>query len=457
MHAQPEFKKGFNKRTSGTAFSEEVFSNERELKWRKLSQENEASHSFVSEEKHDLAIFGNLPTELLQYHIALVLPLNWIFVSKLYYELAMNNLHRDPRIQNEDLFMRAITLDNLHVVKIILERSAWLPKHHHMENGVVQAAKRGSVKVVQYFINNNLLTLKNPEYFYVSILKKSVRAGSYDVVEFLLHSGKVTRFSECSYSLLEIAAMQNQSNIVELLMANGVYDVYHMIFLLEKVIDSKCNISIVRILFRATQHALPSTEADLLLRRAIKNNVYDVVEYLLDEVLAFVHLGKENMSLAVGMGAEKILGKLMNDSRIVWDPSILVPKAVMDGFPKIVRMLLDDPQVDVNSIINTTLFIQALQNNDDNQNNPVFVLLEDPRINFNFYASFAAHKAIKFGSNFVAETIMNDKRFIVMDQYHYEIAMKFAGKNDKTNLIQRLESIKHIAQLDPDEIWSEPK
>jgi hypothetical protein len=326
-----------------------------------------------------------------------------------------------------------------------------------MENGVVQAAKRGSVKVVQYFINNNLLTLKNPEYFYVSILKKSVRAGSYDVVEFLLHSGKVTRFSECSYSLMEIAAMQNQSNIVELLMANGVYDVYHMIFLLEKVIDSKCNISIVRILFRATQHALPSTEADLLLRRAIKNNVYDVVEYLLDEVLAFVHLGKEYMSLAVGMGAEKILGKLMNDSRIVWDPSILVPKAVMDGFPKIVRMLLDDPQVDVNSLINTTLFIQALQNNEDNQNNPVFVLLEDPRINFNFYASFAAHKAIKFGSNFVAETIMNDKRFIVMDQYHYEIAMKFAGMNDKTNLIQRLESIKHIAQLDPDEIWSEPK
>jgi hypothetical protein len=357
--AESEFKKGFNKRTSGTAFSEDVFSNELELKRRKISEENETNHSFVSEKKHDLAVFGNLPTELLQYHIALVLPLNWIFVSKLYYELAMNNLHRDPRIQNEDFFMRAMTLDNLHVVKIILERSAWLPKHHHMENGVVQAAKRGCVKVVQHFINNNILKLENPEYFYVSILKIAIRAGSYDVVEFLLYSGKVTRFSERSYSLLEIAAMQNQSNIVELLMANGVYDVYHMIFLLEKVIDSKCNVSIVRILFRATQHTLPSTEAYFLLSRAIKNNAYDVVEYLLDEVLAFVlHLGEEYMSLAVGMGAEKILGKLMNDSRIVWDPSILVAKAVMDGFPKIVRMLLDDPHVDANSVI--TKIIQCL-------------------------------------------------------------------------------------------------
>jgi hypothetical protein len=200
-----------------------------------------------------------------------------------------------------------------------------------------------------------------------------------------------------------------------------------------------------------------STTLDLL-RLAIEKGVFDVVEYILDEVLeSETMISEEIIWLALHHRCRAdIFRKLKSDSRTVWNPTSLATKAAVHGFPKILRALLYESDFDVKTTLNADLFEQALQNNADNHTNTVFVMLEDPRVNFNFYASFSVHKAIQYGSIYVAETIMNDERFIVMDTDHYKNAMQFAEKNFKTHLIQQLEGIKNQAVLSPDETWSQP-
>jgi hypothetical protein len=459
---QPEFLRGFKQRTFTQAFSEELWNpNEPELKKSKLNDENSTGDPEESEEKEsvlDLSIFGELPEELLRHHVVLALPLDWIYVSKFYHELAMNNLDRDPRILwNNTSFAGAMAVGNLRVVKMHLERHNIEEKHK--ETCFLWAVSVGCATIVEYFVNNNVLTIDfRQQDFYTKSTTVAIEYGWRNIVEILLNSGKVAH-QHGKNDFLEIAAIRKRPNIVELLLQNGFYQESSITTVLKTVIArfNGCDVSVVRVLIRFIQHTLTSAETLDLLILAIEKGVFDVVEYILDEVLeSETTIGEEIIWLALHHRYRAdIFRKLKSDSRSVWNPTFLATKAAVHGYPDILRFLLYESDFDVKTTLNADLFEQALKNNADNHTNTVFVMLGDPRVNFNFYASFSVYKAIQYSSIYVAETIMNDERFIVMDTDHYKNAMQFAEKNFKTQLIQRLEGIKNQAVLSPDEIWSQ--
>ena len=469
--------------------------NEPKNKRIKLSEEKdtEITNNDIASTKPDfsadLSPFSNLPNEILYHHVAIFIPIEWLYVSKYLHKIAVQNLEQDPRIKwDKKSFERALNSDNVPI--IIKHLSMTTFDEDFLQKQFMLAARSGSIHVLQHFLENESSILKldplEPKYtyIYVSVLINAISKGHKDIVILLLNSGRYVGECKATNIYLQTALRRNDKSIAMLLIENEFYTNYNFVDPIVKFISPGCDIELLQKLLNTLNGAVSYTEnCTMILDRAISISANHVVEFLLrfwvrnstpcfstrefDERCMIIAVSQKNIAVvnlllldkrcnvtnlsveaAININSRKILKRLLADERVRQsiDFRCLMLLVAKSGTAKIFKALLEDESIDVATCIDSLLITAAFFN--PKPENNILTLLNCPRIDFHFYASLALCTAIENKSSYVTEAILNDPRFIVMDEEHHRLAIENATRQAQDYLISRLNKIK-VARLSP--------
>ena len=298
----------------------------------------------------DLSAFSNLPNEILYHHIAVIIPLEWIYVSKYLHKIALQNLERDPRIKwDKQSFERALKVDN--VTAIMKHISMIKFEDDYIQRQLMAASFYGCIRVVQYLLgHDSILKLdpSDPPYIndtFMSSLLNAITNEHKDVVAVLIQGG---RFKDDvlnkNYYLRN--ALKN-TEIAKLLIENECYVEKGVLnWVIIDYISPKCDVTILKMLLNIINNNTTKDARLGAFNRAITVSAANAVQAMLEG--GFLDSIKQFDEWLVGSAIDSknmaTMDILLADKRFIITQAS-VERAILVNSRKILKRLLDDERV----------------------------------------------------------------------------------------------------------------
>lgn len=287
-------------------------------------------------------------------------------VRELRYLMTRNDF--DISFQSNAIFRYASQYGNIEVVRLLINN----PKINPTARGnyaILKATKGGHLEVLK-----ELIKCKLPINVCQNVVNVASQYGHIEILSMLLNDSRFTKGNNCWKALIT-AVTNNNLTITQML--------------LDKIKNNP---------FEASENPL---------QIAVENGFIEIVRFLMKDPRSTSAITNELLTSAIITKKFTVLKELLNDSRFnLNDRLIALVQAIKDDNIEIVKMLLQDPHMNLITNYNYALTIAI----DYRRNDILKFLLADSRIDPSFNNNEVIHFAAARGYNDIIKLLLHDQR-----------------------------------------------
>ena len=311
-------------------------------------------------------------------------------------------------INKNTLFLFAVKMNNINVVKDLLQKYDNINLSINNNNALLTAIKNRSIEIVKLLLQNKNLVIREESGF---LLSAAIKNNDIDMVKLLLQ-----------YKQIDPTAINNIA--LQIAIENG-------------------HIKIVKLLLQDPRvNSINSLNP--FMRFAIQNGHIEIVKLLLQDKRVDPSYHNNNaIKIAAEKGYIEIIKLLLQDKRVESsiNKNILLSKVVENGHIEIVKLLLQDKKVDPSDFNNYAIRIAA----EKGYTEIIKLLLQDKRVDPGDFNNYAIRIAAEKGYTEIVKLLLQDKRVDPSDFDNY--AIKHAIYNSYINIVKLLLKDKRVRSI----------